>query len=69
MDQGRVHVKLAPFFESQRHVAIHEHVRLVDVEVLYTYDPGIVALAKFVKNVRVETPPNLDGPLFANHPP
>lgn len=43
--------------------------RLLDVEVLYTYDPGVIELAKFVKTVRVETPPNLDGPLFAKHPP
>lgn len=42
--------------------------RLHDVEVLYTYDPGVVELAKFVKNLRVEAPPNLDGPLFAKPP-
>jgi predicted nucleic acid-binding protein len=39
--------------------------RLADVEVLYTYDPGVLELAKFVKNLRAEAPPDLDGPLFA----
>lgn len=38
--------------------------RLHDVEVLYTCDQGVVELGRFVKNLRVEQPPNLDGPLF-----
>lgn len=43
--------------------------RLHDVEVLYTCDPGVIELAKFVKNLRIEHPPNLDGPLFEKYPP
>jgi hypothetical protein len=38
---------------------------LADVDVLYTYDLGVVELAKFVKNLRTQSPPDLDGPLFA----
>jgi hypothetical protein len=38
---------------------------LADVDTLYSYDPGVLALSDFVKNLHVEEPPNLDGPLFA----
>jgi predicted nucleic acid-binding protein len=38
---------------------------LRDVDTLYTYDPGVIELAKFVKGVNVGQPPNIDGPLFA----
>lgn len=38
---------------------------LADVETLYSYDPGVLALSAFVKNINVEEPPNLDGPLFS----
>jgi predicted nucleic acid-binding protein len=38
---------------------------LSDVDTLYSYDPGVLALGGFVKNVNVEEPPNLDGPLFS----
>lgn len=38
---------------------------LADVDTLYSYDPGVLALSGFVKNLHVEEPPNLDGPLFA----
>lgn len=58
-------------FQQKTHDAliVATAARLHDVEVLYSYDPGVFELARFVKNLRVETPPNLDGPLFAKHPP
>lgn len=37
---------------------------LRDVDTLYTYDPGVIELAKFVKGLAVKNPPNIDGPLF-----
>ncbi len=37
---------------------------LADVEILYSYDPGVFELAKFAPNVRVMHPDNVDGPLF-----
>jgi predicted nucleic acid-binding protein len=39
---------------------------LRDVDTLYTYDPGVIELAKFVKGLAVGNPPNIDGPLFAS---
>jgi hypothetical protein len=38
---------------------------LFDVDTLYSYDPGVLALSGFVKNVNVKEPPDLDGPLFS----
>jgi recombinational DNA repair protein RecR len=38
---------------------------LADVDTLYSYDAGVLALSGFVKNIKVEEPPNLDGPLFS----
>lgn len=38
---------------------------LADIKTLYSYDPGVLELGGFVKNVTVVFPPNLDGPLFS----
>jgi len=38
---------------------------LGDVKTLYSYDPGVLELGEFLKNIAVGHPPNLDGPLFS----
>jgi hypothetical protein len=55
--------------KTQDALIVATAARLPDVDVLYSYDDGVFELAKFVKSLRVESPPNLDGPLFAKHPP
>jgi len=51
--------------KTQDALIVATAARLTDVDVLYTYDLGVVELAKFVKNLRTQSPPDLDGPLFA----